>query len=219
MEVFITLVVIIVILGIAHYFDNKNQNNQIQQSYSHNHVLNKKIYNSQKSDTGLNENFFNNFSDDYLNTQLEDGLTIKEHMQLDYKKATAFHNKNFPKEINNEYKFLIENMRSSVVPSPDNFNRLNYFEEIFIKTFLEKVKTIRKKYYISLIRYADEHIMIQYNGCQVGRFQLSKNPFWIQSLRGAYNNIQFDNLSFEECLEKIDYYLKYIKYHLKEPRI
>lgn len=128
-------------------------------------------------------------------------------------------NKSFSSTINMQYNHIVAEIRSSVLPSPNDIAIMNKEEEIFIKTFLDKVQYVRKKYYISLIRYSDGHIMLLYNSYPVGRIGLRNNQSYMQVLKGTYGHKEYYDLTFDECLNKIDDFIRYVKYHLREQRI
>lgn len=157
-----------------------------------------------------------NFDNDYLNTILDDKKTIKEHMIESYKKQAYLNSKqakiDFPKEINKQYQYVIENMdnRSNKYPT------MTPEEEQIIKTFLEKVSHIRKKYSIHLIRFGHGMIRIEYNGCPTGQFNL-RNEKYIRFLRGMKVIDKFD-IPFNEMLLAVDSWVRYCKYQLAETR-
>lgn len=155
-------------------------------------------------------------SDEYLNTVLEDGKTIREHQEEDLKKQAYLSSNqakiDFPKQINQQYKYVIEHMENRSKKYID----ITKEEEIILKTFLEKVSHVRKKYSVNLIRYGHGMIRIHYNGCQVGQFNFRTQEYYIQVLRGATQNKDFENITFNECLEKVDAWVRYCKYQLKQ---
>lgn len=158
------------------------------------------------------------FDLEYLNTTLDDGKTVLEHMEKKYTKqkylSSKQSKKDFPKTVNEQYSYIINRMdiRS------EKFNNIIYEEELLLKTFLEKVSKVRKNYSINLIRFGNGMIRIEYNGCQIGQFNFRNKEFYLQALQGEKHIREFENIKFNECLEKIDIWVRYCKYQLKETR-
>ena len=94
----------------------------------------------------------NNFDDKYLNTKLSDGLTVREHMKQSYENIKFYSNSNlstrFSSDIIEQYNFVINNINNR-----SNTYEINNWEEIFIKTFLEEISKIRKKYFSAYVVY------------------------------------------------------------------
>jgi len=135
------------------------------------------------------------------------------------RKLNIISNRVYDKSINNYYNFIVKNMSSSTIPAPTDFQVMNELEEIFIKEFLYQVQFVRKKYSINLIRYSNGHLMVNYNGCPVGRIDLkNKEAIYMQVLIGLYNHKEFYNITFEQALQNIKYWISYVKNHLKQER-
>lgn len=156
------------------------------------------------------------FSKSYLDTMLDDGETIREHMLNDYAEQ-AYHNsehskQNFPKEINKQYEYVIENMENR----SDKYINMTPEEELIIKTFLEKVSKVRQSYNVHLIRFGHGMIRIEYNGYPTGQFNLREGRC-VRILRGMQIK-DLDDATFKEVLKAIDSWVRYCKYQLKESK-
>ena len=156
------------------------------------------------------------FSKSYLDTMLDDEETIREHMLNDYAEQ-SYHNsehskQNFPKEIDQQYEYVIENMENR----SDKYINMTPEEELIIKTFLEKVSKVRQSYNIHLIRHSNGMIRIEYNGYPTGQFNL-RNENYIRILRGMQIK-DLDDVTFEEMLKALDSWVRYCKYQLKESK-
>ena len=158
-----------------------------------------------------------NFNNEYLNTVLDDGLTIKEHMENSYKNV-MYYNSNkykmdFPKNINEQYSFIISNIYNKSSKYMDITND----EEKILKIFLEKVALIRKNYSIYLERRSDGMIRIYYNGYPTGQFNLREKHNYIRKLSGQKVIDKYD-VTFDEIIKAINSWVAYCKYQLKEER-
>lgn len=139
---------------------------------------------------------------------------------LNTRKLNIVSDRKYDKNINDYYASLVNTMSSSVYPASKDFHSMNKMEETFIKEFLYQVQFVRKKYSIRLTRYADGHLMVHYNGSPVGRISLkNESNIWMQVLIGLYHDKDFSNITFEQALQNIKYWISYIKNHLKEQRI
>lgn len=104
----------------------------------------------------FNKNIEDNFLDDYLNTKLEDGLTVKEHMQQSYKKiikdeknsSNPKFNRTFEEdelsfEFSQEYSQDIDKLEK-VIYEGMNFDKSNLDE---IKQSIDKCNKSIQAYY------------------------------------------------------------------------
>lgn len=111
--------------------------------------------------------------------------------------------------LDEQYKFVISNIHNR-----SKKYEINELEEIFIKKFLEKLTSLKKRYWITLDRYGNGSLMFNYNSFIVGRINLrNKNSISMQILTMS-NSKTYDNLTFETSISYIDKWYNYIKYHL-----
>ncbi len=143
----------------------------------------------------------------------------KIKQSLNTRKLNIISDRQYESNIIVQYNYILKHMSSSVSPEIPNMRNMNKMEEIFIKEFLYQVQFVRKNYSISLIRYSSGEIMVHYNSCPVGRINLTnENNISMQILIGLYGHKELSNLSFEEALQNIRYWISYVKNHLKEQR-
>lgn len=144
---------------------------------------------------------------------------VKKNKSLNTRKLNIVSNRKYDKNINDYYLKVIKYMKSSIYPEKENIRNMSKIEETFIKEFLYQVQFVRKKYSISLIRYSRGELAVLYNHCPVGKINLkNKNNIWMQIYIGLDKNKLFYDLTFEEALQNIKYWISYIKNHLKEQR-
>lgn len=135
------------------------------------------------------------------------------------RKLNIISNREYDKNINSCYNKIVQNMSSSMIPANKGYKKMNKMEEIFIKEFLYQVQFVRQRYYISLTRYATKSFAVYYNSFFVGRINLSReNNITMQVLIGLAKIKEFSNLTFDEALQNIRYWICYIKNYLKEQR-
>lgn len=138
---------------------------------------------------------------------------------LNTRKLNILSNRKYDKNINDYYLKVIKYMKSSIYPERENIHNMNKMEEVFIKEFLYQVQFVRKKYFIDLIRYSQGELCVLYNRCPVGKISLkNENNIWMQIYIGLDRNKLLSDLTFEEALQNIRYWISYIKNHLKEQR-
>lgn len=155
----------------------------------------------------------NKFNNAYLNTILDNGLSIKEHIKNNYETIVSNSNPilstKFSANLVEQYEFVISNINNR-----SKKYEINKFEEIFIKKFLEKLTSLKKRYWITLDRYGNGSLMFNYNSFIVGRINLrNKNSISMQVLTMSSSK-NYDNLTFEQSISYIDKWYNYIKYHL-----
>lgn len=126
-------------------------------------------------------------------------------METNYETIISDSNTN----LDEQYKFVISNIHNR-----SKKYEINELEEIFIKKFLEKLTSLKKRYWITLDRYGNGSLMFNYNSFIVGRINLrNKNSISMQILTMS-NSKTYDNLTFGTSISYIDKWYNYIKYHL-----
>lgn len=126
-------------------------------------------------------------------------------METNYEIIISDSNTNLDKQ----YKFITSNIHYR-----SKKYEINELEEIFIKKFLEKLTSLKKRHLITLDRYGNGSLMFNYNSFIVGRINLrNKNSISMQILTIS-NSKNYDNLTFETSISYIDKWYNYIKYHL-----
>jgi len=156
------------------------------------------------------------FSQDYLGIILEDGMTIKEHMDEDFGWNLYLSSKqskiDFPKNVDEQYKHILYTLESynDKYPSPTSE------EEVLLKTFLQKVSLVRKNFHVYAKRWCDGTLCIYYNNQKIGTVNLRSKNYAIDIYVGKTKlQKSFRNISFNECLKNIDAWIRYCKYYVK----
>ena len=157
----------------------------------------------------------NIFTEEYLNTKLEDGMTIKERMDEDFGWQLYLSSKqskiDFPKNVDEQYKHIIYTLESynDKYPSPTPE------EEFLLKTFLQKVALVRKNFHIYAKRWCDGTLCLYYNNKKIGTVNLRSKNYSMDVYRGETNLKSYSKISFNDCLKNIDAWIRYCKYHVK----
>lgn len=140
---------------LLYYIKKENVKEESSKKIAKNNNQTKDLQNNNELEE-FNKNIEENFSNDYLNTKLEDGLTVKEHMQQSYSKIIKDEkNSSNPKfnrtyeEDELSYEFSLEYSQDidkleKVIYEGINFNKSNLNE---IKQSIDKCNRSIQAYY------------------------------------------------------------------------
>lgn len=171
-------------------------------------------YKKHKANTFTNSDKKYNDTENYLNTTLVDGITVREHIQNSYNnivETLAVENeKTFKESLDKQYEFVINNItnRSKVFD-------VNEEEKVFVRHLLLSVSEIKSRYIIRLDRRGDGQLIVYYNSYPVGRINLrDREHIFMQFFNGLYENEELHDISLDIALENIQNWIIYIKTHL-----
>lgn len=137
------------------------------------------------------------FDDEYLNTVLEDGKTVKEHMQKDYEESIKrYHGLDKQEDI-----------------------ELNELEEQFINEFKKSIKPFCLDTEIRYNRMSSKCLNFSFRDMQIGRIQLNGRKMWIQVLFDDTKNWDvkyYDIYTLKDATIHIDEWIKYLNYLIKD---
>lgn len=132
------------------------------------------------------------FDENYLNEVLDDGKTVKEHMQEDFENSM---------------------MESMGMDKQQNIE-LNDLEKQFVNTFLEYLKPFNLDTEIKYNRMSSKHLNFKFRGMQIGRIKLNGRKMNIQVL--TENDIKWHDITgVDDALKYLDDWIDYLNYLIK----
>ena len=135
------------------------------------------------------------YDEEYLNTVLEDGKTIKEHMQEDLKDAI---------------------IRSQGMDNQEDIE-LNELEKQFINEFKNSIKPFNLDTEIRYNRMSNKCLNFSFRDMQIGRIKLNGRKMWIQVLYDKEPiSENFDIKTIDEAYTYIDNWIEYLNYLIRE---
>ena len=138
--------------------------------------------------------------DEYLNSVLEDGKTVEQHMKEDFDEA----------------------MKKSNMMDEQEDIKLNDMEADFIKAFLNILKPYGLDTAIRYNRMSNGVLNFTYKNMQIGRIKLRGKKMNIQVLYDASKGWEvkyFDVTSLEDATIHIDEWVEYLQFLIKDERI
>lgn len=140
------------------------------------------------------------FDDEYLNTVLDDGKTIREHMQEGFDEA----------------------MKKSNMMDEQEDIKLNDMEADFIKAFINTLKPYGLDTAIRYNRMSSGVLNFTYKAMQIGRIKLRGKKMNIQVLYDdskGWDVKYFDVTTLEDATSHIDEWMNYLQSLIKDEKI
>lgn len=155
--------------------------------------LKQKDSNSSFSSTKSKIEITDSFNNEYLDTSLKDGKTIKQHMQED----------------------LDESLKELQGLDTQHTIKLNDLEKQFIHELLKSLKPFNLDTEIRYNRMSSKHLNFKYRGMQIGRVKLNGRKMNIQVLH-KNNDVEWHDISgVDEAIKYIDNWIEYLNYLIK----
>lgn len=189
-------VLLVIIFLLWKFKKNKKETPQENHTETLNKEYGKSIKTSPKtknSTTNLKSELL--FEEDFLGNVLEDGKTIKEHMQEDLKDAI---------------------IRSQGMDNQEDIE-LNELEKQFINEFKNSIKPFNLDTEIRYNRMSNKCLNFSFRDMQIGRIKLSGRKMWIQVLYDKEPiSENFDIKTIDEAYTHIDNWIEYLNYLIRE---
>lgn len=149
-------------------------------------------------------------SDEYLNTLLPDGRTIREAQIDSYREVnTAGMRTCVSNNLHENYDFIIKHIRYST-SSPSRIYEINEPEKLFISALASMLMHENIKNKINLIRLANGTFNVNYGSHPIGKIKLTGHGTYMQIIR-ANSCLEYENLGLEDYIGHISKWLSYIK--------
>ncbi|MGJ1023850.1 hypothetical protein [Thomasclavelia ramosa] len=170
----------------------KYTNRQIE---NENRAMNETLIKTSNNPMDIKPKHDLSYDEEYLNTVLEDGKTIKEHMQEDLKDAI---------------------IRSQGMDNQEDIE-LNELEKQFINEFKNSIKPFNLDTEIRYNRMSNKCLNFSFRDMQIGRIKLNGRKMWIQVLYDKEPiSENFDIKTIDEAYTYIDNWIEYLNYLIRE---